>query len=96
VRGKWKAWYDSPRSFSLKLMALAGIEEIRLSRLVAYVADLIGDSEITIARRALRVFFALTGEAAGAEGDLEEAGGRARAREKALAILEARRKAAGK
>jgi cytochrome c-type biogenesis protein CcmH/NrfG len=96
VRGKWRAWYDSPRSFSLKLMALAGIEEIRLSRLVAYVAELIGDSETTIAKKALRVFFTLTGESAGAEGDLEDPGGRARSRERALAILEARRKAAGK
>jgi hypothetical protein len=96
VRGRWREWYASPRAFSLKLQALAGIEEIRMSRLVSYVAQMIGDPEDAVSKGALRVFFALTGVPAGSENDLSTPEGRVRAKDKALSILEARRQAAGK
>ncbi len=91
LTGKWRAWWEGPRSLAVKLDAISEIERLKFRSFAGFLVPLLADGERMVAEKARNAFFALTAVNVGTTADLDTPEGRTRLCRAALKVLEDRK-----
>jgi tetratricopeptide (TPR) repeat protein len=87
IRKNWQDWWQGGRAYSVKLDAIAEIEDLKFKPLAEYLVPLLGDDDRAIAEKARNAFFILTAVQIGTAADLDSPEGRSRLCREALKVL---------